>query len=78
MAQQQTPFVVEVIQQPEATPEISYGSVLLSAVTFVGVVFVGALLFGALVGGVIIFRKKRLEKAGLQSAEPSHVRLRIQ
>lgn len=75
---QDNPIVVEVVKQPEITPEISYGSVLLSAVNLVGVLLGGALLIGALIGGVIIWRKKRREARGSQSAEPSHVRLRIQ
>jgi hypothetical protein len=74
---QQDPIVVEVARQPQATPEISYGSVLLSAVNLVGVILVAALIVGAVVGGVIIWRKKRDEKTQPLS-EPSHVRLRIQ
>lgn len=75
--QQQGPIVVEVTQQPAATPEISYGSVLLSAVNLVGVILAAAILVGALVGGVIIWRKKRGE-AKRPVGEPTHVRLRIQ
>jgi len=75
---QQNPIVVEVVQQPTPTPEISYGGVLLSAMNLVGVILAGALLMGALVGGVIIWRKKRLEARGGRISEPSHVRLRIQ
>jgi hypothetical protein len=74
---QQDPIVVEVGRQPEPTPEISYGSVLLSAVNLVGVILVAALLVGALVGGVIIWRKKRGEARNGGSGEPTHVRLRI-
>lgn len=75
---QQNPIVVEVTKQPDPTPEISYGSVLLSAVNLVGVILGGALLMGAIVGAVIIWRKKRAEAKGTSLAEPSHVRLRIQ
>ncbi len=75
---QQNPIVVEVIEQPTATPEISYGSVLASAVNLIGVILGLALLTGALIGAVIIWRKKRGEARGTQTAEPTHVRLRIQ
>jgi len=75
---QQNPIVVEVIEQPAATPEISYGGVLLSAMNLVGVILGGALLMGALVGGIIIWRKKRADKNDPRPSEPTHVRLRIQ
>jgi|CXWL01.1.fsa_nt_gi uncharacterized iron-regulated membrane protein len=75
---QQNPIVVEVVEQPAPTPEISYGGVLLSAINLVGVILGAALLVGAIVGGVIIWRKKRREKHDAGQAEPSHVRLRIQ
>jgi uncharacterized Tic20 family protein len=75
---QQNPIVIEVVEQPVATPEISYGSVLLSAVNLIGVILGAALLMGALVGGLIIWRKKRGERRNTSSGEPTHVRLRIQ
>lgn len=75
--QQQNPIVVEVVGQPPATPEISYGSVLVSAVNLIGLILGAALLMGAVVGGVIIWRKKRDEARGQAVAEPTHVRLRI-
>jgi hypothetical protein len=75
---QQNPIVVEVVEQPVATPEISYGSVLVSAVNLIGVILGAALLMGAIVGGVIIWRKKRQERRGSTTNEPTHVRLRIQ
>ena len=71
------PIVVEVTRQPPVTPEISYGSVLLSAVNLVGVVLIAALLVGGLVGGVIIWRKKRDDARRNGADGPSHVRLRI-
>lgn len=74
---QQDPIVVEVTRQPEPTPEISYGSVLLSAMNLVGVILAGALIMGAIVGGVIILRKRRLEAANSISSEPSHTRLKL-
>jgi len=75
---QQDPFVVELVEQPPPTPEISYGGVLLSAVNLVAAILVAALVVGAIVGGVIIWKKKRQERHGGGQAEPSHVRLRIQ
>lgn len=74
---QENPIVVEVVRQPEPTPQISYGSVLLSAVNLVGVILIGALLVGVLVGVIVIWRKKQGEKRQ-PVAEPTHVRLRIQ
>jgi uncharacterized Tic20 family protein len=74
---QQNPIVVEVIEQPAATPEISYGSVLVSAVNLIGVILGAALLLGAIVGGLIIWRKKRNERKDTSAGEPTHVRLRI-
>jgi len=74
---QQNPIVVEVTKQPEPTPEISYGSVLVSAVNLVGVILAGALIVGAIVGGLIILRKRRLEAANQAAAEPSHIRLKL-
>ena len=78
MQQQPGAIVVEVVKQPPPTPEISYGSVLLSAVNLVGLILVAALLMGALVGGIIIWRRKRDEARNQQVGEPTHVRLRIQ
>jgi hypothetical protein len=75
---QDNPIVVEVGKQPPLTPEISYGSVLMSAITLVGVILVAALLIGAVVGGVIILRKRRREARGENLSDPTHVRLRIQ
>ncbi len=74
---QSNPIVVEVAEQPALTPEISYGSVLLSAVNLVGLILGLALLMGALVGGVIIWRKRQAERRSAGPDEPSHVRLRI-
>ena len=61
MLLQQNPIVVEVVKQPPITPEISYGSVLLSAVGVIGVVLLAGILVGVIVGGVIIWRKRRHE-----------------
>lgn len=73
----QAPIVVDVIRQPEATPAISYGGVLLSAVTMVGLILVAAIVVGLLVGGVFIVVSRRRDARAQTPAEPSHVRLRI-
>jgi hypothetical protein len=72
---QSNPIVVEVVKQPPITPEISYGSVLLSAVGVIGVLFFGGILVGLLVGGAIIWRKKRHEAT--DPVDHTHVKLRL-
>lgn len=72
---QSDPIVVEVVKQPPITPEISYGSVLLSAVGVVGVLFFGGILVGLLVGGFIIWRKKKREAT--DPVDHTHVKLRL-
>jgi hypothetical protein len=72
---QSNPIVVEVVKQPPITPEISYGSVLLSAVGVIGIVFFGGILVGLLVGGAIIWRKRRHEAT--DPVDHTHVRLRL-
>jgi hypothetical protein len=73
---QKAPIVVDVIKQPPVTPEISYGSVLLSAVVLVGVILGASLVVGVLVGGVFIFLKKRYN-LWAPPTDPGHQRLRI-
>lgn len=73
----QNPIVVEVGGQPPVTPEISYGSVLLSAVQLVGLVVGAALCVGAVIGAIVIMRKRRRERTDAHAGESSHVRLRI-
>jgi hypothetical protein len=72
---QPNPIVVEVVQQPPITPEISYGSVLLSALGVVGVLLVGGIVMGLIVGGTIIWRKRRREAT--EPVDHSHVTLHI-
>jgi uncharacterized membrane protein YqhA len=73
---QKAPIVVEVVKQPPATPSISYGSVLLSAVALVGVILLASLLVGVLVGGIFIYLKKRFN-LWAPPTDPGHARLRI-
>lgn len=73
----QAPIVVDVIRQPEVTPAISYGGVLLSAVTMVGLILLAAVAVGMLVGGVFIFFRKRSDARSQTPPEPTHVRLQI-
>lgn len=75
LLQPQNPIVVEVVKQPPITPEISYGSVLLSAVGVVGVVLLAGIIVGLLIGGAVIWRKKRRE--AIDPVDHSHVKLRL-
>ncbi len=72
---QQNPIVVDVIKQPPITPEISYGSVLLSAVGVIGVVLLAGIVVGLIVGGTIVWRKRRHEAT--DPVDHSHVTLHI-
>jgi hypothetical protein len=73
---QQNPIVVEVTRQPDATPGISYASILGSAALMAVVILAVAILVGAAVGGVIIWQKKRRERT-TDTTAPSHVRLKL-
>jgi hypothetical protein len=75
LLQAPNPIVVDVVKQPPITPEISYGSVLLSAVGVVGVVILAGIVVGIIVGGVIIWRKKQREAT--DPVDHSHVKLHI-
>jgi len=75
MLQVQNPIVVEVLKQPPITPEISYGSVLLSAVGIVGVVLLAGVITGLIVGCTIIWRKRQREAT--DPVDHSHVTLHI-
>ncbi len=72
---QQNPIVVEVIRQPPITPEISYGSVLASAIGLVGVISLAAITVGLVIGGGIVWFKKRHPSAS--PSESTHVKLGI-
>jgi hypothetical protein len=72
---QQNPIVVDVIKQPPITPEISYGSVLLSAVGVIGVVLLAGIVVGLIVGATIVWRKRRHEAT--DPVDHSHVKLHI-
>ena len=73
---QKAPIVVDVIKQPPVTPEISYGSVLLSAVVLVGVILAASVIVGILVGATFIYLKKRYN-LWAPPTDPGHARLRI-
>jgi hypothetical protein len=73
---QQNPIVFEVAKQPPATPEISYASVLLSAVGLVGVILLASAIVGLAVGGFIILVKKHRGASTPTDPDPGHA-LRI-
>ena len=73
--QSQNPIVVETIRQPPVTPEVSYGSVLLSAVGVIGVVLLAGIVVGIIVGGVIVWRKRKREAT--EPVDHSHVTLHL-
>jgi hypothetical protein len=75
LQQPQQPIVITVDPQPAATPSISYGSMLLSALGLVGVIVLTAFMVGGIVGAVIIWRKKR-QDAAAPPTDPGHQRLR--
>lgn len=73
---QQNPIVFDVAKQPPPTPEISYGSVLLSAVGLVGVILLASAVVGLAVGGLIILFKKHRGASTPPNPDPGHA-LRI-
>ena len=75
----QEPFIVEFARQPPTTPEISYGSVLLTALYVLAIIFLAGNLTGLIVGGLIVlYRRRRESSTGPDAhAETSHTRLRI-
>ena len=75
MLQVQNPIVVEMVKQPPITPEISYGSVLASALGVVGVVFIAGIIVGIVVGATIVWRKRQREAT--DPVDHSHVTLHI-
>ena len=75
MFQPGNPIIVETIKQPPITPEISYGSVLLSAIGVVGVLLLAGIVVGLIVGVAIIWRKRRRDET--DPVDHSHVTLHI-
>jgi hypothetical protein len=75
MFQPQNPIVIETIRQPPVTPEVSYGSVLASAVGVIGVVLLAGIVVGIIVGAVIVWRKRRREAT--EPVDHSHVTLHL-
>jgi hypothetical protein len=75
MLQPSNPIVVDVIKQPPITPEISYGSVLLSAVGVIGVVLAAGIIVGLVIGAVIVWRKRKREAT--EPVDHSHVSLHL-
>lgn len=73
---QKNPIIVEVARQPAPTPEISYGSVLLSGVELVGAILLASAVVGLLVGGVFILMKKHRAASAPINPDPGHA-LRI-
>ena len=69
---QQNPIVFEVAKQPPPTPEISYGSVLLSGVELVGVILLASAVVGLVVGAVFIFFKRRHAASAPIDRDPGH------
>jgi hypothetical protein len=75
LLQPQDPIVVDMVRQPPVTPEISYGSVLFSAVGVIGVVVLAGIAVGVIIGGVIIWRKRRREAT--DPVDHTHVTLHL-
>jgi len=75
LLQPSNPIVVDVIKQPPITPEISYGSVLLSAVGVIGVVLAAGIIVGLAIGAVVIWRKRKREAT--DPVDHTHVTLHL-
>jgi hypothetical protein len=73
---QKNPIIVEVAKQPPPTPEISYGSVLLSGVELVGAILLASAIVGLVVGGVFILIKRHRAASAPTDPDPGHA-LRI-
>jgi hypothetical protein len=69
------PIVVQTIQQPPITREITMGDVVLGSVGFVGVVMIAAAVAGLLVGLVVVLMKRSRDRAA-GPTDPGHARLR--
>lgn len=73
---QQGPILVEVLEQPQATRDISL-DVVLGMFTMAGVLLLCALVGGLIVGGVIIAVRRLRDKKEDFSTESDHVRLQL-
>lgn len=77
MALQQNPIVVEVVRQPEPTPDISLQTAL-GWFAMAGVLLLVAVVGSALVAGGIFWYKRRRDR-GMKDGDPpyTHTRLEI-
>jgi hypothetical protein len=76
MLMQQAPIIVEVLEQPQATRDISL-DVVLGMFSMAGVLLLCALVGGLIVGGVIIVVRRAQDKKAELSTESDHVRLKL-
>ena len=76
MQQDQDPFLVEVLEQPQATRDISL-DVVLGMFTMAGVVLLCALVGGLIVGSITIAVRRARDKKADIPTESDHVRLRL-
>lgn len=76
MLLQQAPFVVDVIRQPQATPDISIQYVLTMFAT-AGVMLLIAAVGGLIAGAIFIGIRRLKDASAPPTADTSHVRLRI-
>ncbi len=72
----QDPFVVEVLEQPQPTRDISL-DVVVGMFTMAGVVLLCALVGGLIVGGIIVAVRRARDRKAVASTESDHVRLRL-
>ena len=72
---QQEPFIVDVIKQPEAAPDISV-DVVLGMFAMAGVVLLVAAL-GGLIAGAIFIGLRRFRDSSAPPTDTDHVKLRI-
>ena len=76
MLQQQQPFVVEVLRQPQATPDVSIEAVL-GMFALAGVAVLLALVGGVVAGALIVAIKRVRERSDTSPLDTGHARLRI-
>jgi hypothetical protein len=75
LAAQQTPIVVDVVEQPTPAEDISI-SVVLGIFAIAGIFLLAAAIGSALVAGGILLYKRWRERT-TPASEPTHTRLRI-